>query len=176
MAATLLLAAWCGLTGAAPWATSSDSQWRVEGAAGSVIVRDAGGQVVKTIPARSLGGHEDASIAAVRYLPQRRSFAIAFDALPELWELSVDPAAAPVFDGMVHDFRLGEGLASPGFLGVRRTRLAAPAQSLAIDAGNNAHVLVRTAQAWWLVNLDIRRPITHFGLALNPELSPQHER
>jgi hypothetical protein len=175
IAAALLLAACCGWASAASWAISNDGRWRVEGADGAVVVRDATGRIAKSIPARSLGGHEDAKVSAARYLPHRRSFVLGFDTLSEVWELSVDPEAAPIHEGLVHDFRMGEAIASPGFLGVRRTRLTAPVQALAVDAGGTAHVLARTADAWWLVNLDIRRPITNFGLALNPELSLQRQ-
>ncbi|MDH4061034.1 MAG: hypothetical protein OEU94_09510 [Aquincola sp.] len=167
--ASVLLAGACSNPLAAPDAVSEDGRWRVEGQGSNVVVLD-GGRAVKTLPARRLGGNEDASAVAVRYLPARRSFVIAFDALAELWELSVDPNAPPVFDGLVHDYRMGEGVASPGFLGVRRTPLPAPVGALAVDANNNAHVLARSADAWWLVNLDIRRPITRFELAPNPEL------
>jgi hypothetical protein len=76
----------------------------------------------------------------------------------------------------VHDYRMGEAVAATGFLGARRTPLAAAVRSLAVDAGNNAHVLARSAQAWWLVNLDIRRAITRFEIGTNPQLNPQGER
>jgi hypothetical protein len=174
-AASLALAACCGVAWAAPGAHSDDGRWRVEGRGSAVVVLDAG-RPVKTLPAQSLAGSAESAVSAVRYLPQRHSFVVAFETLPELWELSVDPQAPPVHDGLVHDYRMGEALAAPGFLGVRRTQLAAAMQSLAIDAGNNAHVLARSVDCWWLINLDIRRPITNFELAPNPELSLSRER
>jgi len=174
--AALAFAACCGVASAAtPAESSADGRWRVEGRGTSVVVLDAG-QPVKTLPARSLAGPAESVVSAVRYLPQRRSFVIAFEALPELWELSIDPDAPPVYDGLVHDYRMGEAVATPGFLGVRRTLLAAPVRSLAVDAGNNAHLLARSAQAWWLVNLDIRRAITRFEIGANPGLTAQGER
>ena len=148
-------------------AESSDGRWRVQGQGTDVVVLDAG-QPVKTLAARSLGNGAPSSVSAVRYLPQRRSFAIAFQTLPELWELSVDPDAPPIFDGLVHDYRMGEAIAAPGFLGVRRTRLDAPALSIDIDGRGAAYVVVRSADAQrWLVNLDVRRAI---------ERLPQGER
>ncbi len=170
-AASLALAFTCGAAAATPGADSADGRWRVEGRGATVVVLDAG-QPVKSIPARRLGAREDSTVAAVRHLPARRSFVIAFDTLAELWELSVDPNAPPVYDGLVHDWRMGEGIAAPGFLGVRRTPLAAPVKALAVDADNNAHVLARSADAWWLINLDIRRAITRFPIETNPELVP----
>jgi hypothetical protein len=175
-AASLVLAACCGAAWAvAPGESSVDGRWRVEGRDTSVVVLDAG-QPVKTLPARSLAGSAESVITAVRYLPQRRSFVIAFETLPELWELSIDPDAPPVYDGLVHDYRMGEAIATPGLLGVRRTVLTAAVRSLAVDAGNNAYVLARSAHAWWLVNLDIRRATTRFEIGANPELNAQGER
>lgn len=175
-AASLALALLCsGAALAAPGDSSADGRWRVEGQGHSLVVLDAG-QPVKTLPARSLAGGEASAVSAVRFLPQRRSFIIAFETLPELWELSIDPEAPPIFDGLVHDYRMGEAVAAPGFLGVRRTMLTAVVRSLAVDAGNNAHVLARSAQAWWLVNLDIRRAITRFEIGANPQLNAQGER
>jgi hypothetical protein len=172
----ILLAGSCSALVAAPDAVSADGRWRVTGQDGAVLVLD-GGRIVKTIPARSLGGREDAAVTAVRALSERRSFVIAFDVLAELWELSVDPNAPPVFDGLVHDYRMGEAIASPGFLGVRRTALPAAVSALAVDATRHAYVLARSADAWWLVNLDIRRTITRFELEANPALRlPQGER
>jgi hypothetical protein len=167
--ASLALAFVCSAAAATPAADSTDGRWRVEGRGATVVVLDAG-RPVKTLPARRLSGREDSTVAAVRHLPARRSFVIAFDSLAELWELSVDPNAAPVYDGLVHDWRMGEGIAAPGFLGVRRTPLAAPVQSLVVDADSNAHVLARGADAWWLINLDIRRAITRFPIDANPAL------
>jgi hypothetical protein len=158
-AAGLVLAACCSVAFAAPVAQSADGRWRVQGQGNDVVVLDAG-QPVKTLPARSLAGGAPSTISTVRYLPQRRSFVIAFETLPELWELSVDPNAPPIFDGLVHDYRMGEAIASPGFLGVRRTALEAPALSIdTADARGAAYVVVRTGKTRWLVNLDVRRAI-----------------
>jgi hypothetical protein len=147
-------------------ATSDDGRWKVEGDGGSVVVFE-GDRRVRQLPARSVQGREDAALRAVHYLPARRSFVIAFDApMRELWELSVDPAAPPVFDGLVHDYRMGEAIASAGFLGVRRTPLDAPVQALAVDAVGGPYVLARSADAWQLVNLDIRRAIARYPAPL----------
>jgi hypothetical protein len=168
--AALWAALACSAAVAATDATSADGRWRVEGQGHTVVVHD-GGRPVKTLPARRLSGGDASAVSDVRFLPQRRSFAIAFDTLPELWELSVDPDAPPLHEGLVHDYRMGEAIATPGLLGVRRSPMSAPVQVLAVDAGNNAYLLARSAQAWWLVNLDNRRAITRFDLGANPALA-----
>jgi hypothetical protein len=156
--AALALAACCAIALAAPADESTDGRWRVEGQGGAVVVFDAG-QPVKTLPARALAGGDASAVSAVRWLPQRRSFVIAFDTLSEIWELSVDPNAPPIHDGLVHDYRMGEAIAAPGFLGARRTRLDAPARSLGADARGAAYVTVQTTDARLVVNLDVRRVI-----------------
>jgi hypothetical protein len=147
---------------AAPVAASADGRWRIEGREGSVLVFD-GERLAKTLPAQRLVGGERAAVIDVAWLPARRSFVIAFDTLPELWELSVDPQAPPVHDGLVHDYRMGEAIAAPGFLGVRRTPLAAPVRALAADSHGGPQVLARSADgAWLLVHLDVRRAIARY--------------
>jgi hypothetical protein len=154
----------CTCTLAAPVAASPDGRWRIEGRDGAVLVFD-GERLAKTLPAQRLGGNERAGVVDVAWLPARRSFVIAFDTLLELWELSVDPQAPPVHDGLVHDHRMGEAIATPGFLGVRRTPLEAPLRALAADARGGPYVLARSADgAWLLINLDVRRAIASYSI------------
>jgi hypothetical protein len=144
-------------------------RWRVLAQGQALAVYD-GGVLVKTLDAASRDGRQRSSVTAIRFVPARRSFVIGFDTLTELWELSIDPAAEPVFDGLVHDYRLGEGLAAPGFLGVRRTLLAQALRDLRID-DSGAFVLGREraregkgdAGALVLINLDIRRVMARFA-------------
>lgn len=145
-------------------ATSPDGRWQVRAEGLAVAVFD-GGTRVKTLAARRRDGQQASTVAEVHAVPQRRSFVIAFDSLAELWELSIDPQAEPLFDGLVHDYRLNEGLAEPGFLGVRRTPLAAPLHELRID-DSGAFVLGREkgeGGALRLVQLDVRRAIARFS-------------
>jgi hypothetical protein len=159
---TVLAGAACAFAFAAPVATSADGRWRIEGREGSVMVFDAE-RLAKTLPAQRLGGGDRAAVIDVAWLPARRSFVIAFDTLSELWELSVDPQAPPVHDGLVHDYRMGEAIAAPGYLGVRRTPLGAPVRALAGDARGGPYVLAQSADGTWLlINLDVRRAIAHY--------------
>jgi len=178
LAVTLAVVGGCSIAAlaATTQATSPDGRWHVAGVGSTVVVRD-GGQIVKSLPAHSLGGQEQqAVVSVVQHLAARRSFVIAFDGLAELWELSIDPAAPPLFDGLVHDFRLGEGLASPGFLGVRRTKLDVPVRTLAVDA-SQAYLLLRAADSpdgrarLSLVQLDVRREIARWALQADPDLA-----
>jgi hypothetical protein len=101
----------------------------------------------------------------------RRSFIVALRDLPEVWELSYDPQAEPVFEGLVHDYRMGEGLASPGFLGLRRSLLAAPVLGLVVD-GRNPWVLVQQAGGTAVLHLDVRRLIPRVPAAQAAPAAP----
>jgi len=159
-----------------PQVTSGDGRWRVAAEGTSVGVYHDGMRV-KSLAATPRDGRQAASaVAAIRAAPARRSFVIAFETLAELWELSIDPQAAPIFDGLVHDYRQGEAIAEPGYLGVRRTQLAQPLRELALD-DSGAYVLGRGAadaagrRPLVLVQLDIRRAIGRFDVSGEPDLS-----
>lgn len=111
-------------------------------------------------------GRRASAVESVITAARRRSFVVTFTDMAELWELSYDPQAEPIFDGLVHDYRMGEAIARPGFLGVRRTLLEAPLAIVELD-GPQRHVAgtwVRAGQGeqatpLQVINLDIRRRI-----------------
>lgn len=147
-------------------APSADGRWRVVADGSTLRVFDADGR-----PRRD---HAAAPASAVLDAPARRSFIIVFDQLPQLWELSYDPNAEPVYRGMVHDYRMGEGIAEPGFLNVRRTPLQEPLREPGFDA-KHAMVLARAPDradgqaVLVLVQLDVRRPIASFSAPGDPD-------
>jgi hypothetical protein len=162
-------------TAAGPAAQSVDGRWLVATDGQGVSVYDRGMRV-KTLAAVSRDGRTGPStVASIHHVDARRSFVIAFETLNELWELSIDPQAAPFFDGLVHDHRLGEGIAESGYLGARRTRLEVPLRELAFD-DSGAFVLGRSAPepgssaVLHLVQLDIRRTIGRFAVGGDPDL------
>lgn len=159
---------------------SADGRWQLDADEAAVRVQQLDGPLRREFPALSLDARESGRPAALLALPGRRSFVVAFDGLPELWEIPLDPQAEPIFDGYVHDYRMGEAIARPGFLGVRRTRLQQPLHAL---AGDGAYVLGRAADEpaehgataprarLALVHLDVRRPIARFALEADPDLA-----
>jgi hypothetical protein len=167
----------CGAAAAsaAPQASAEGGRWQVA-AEGPMVVVYEHGLRVKALAAAGRDGRDSSAVAAIRYLPARRSFVISFETLPELWELSIDPQAAPIFDGLVHDYRMAEAVADPGYLGARRTRLDAPLRELAVD-DSGAYVVGRTAAApaglatLHLVQLDVRRIIGRFTVGGDPDLA-----
>jgi hypothetical protein len=131
------------------------------------------------LPVRGLDGRGRGGVAEVHAVAARRSFVVVFESLDELWEVSIDPAAEPIYDGLVHDYKMGEGIARPGFLNPRRTRLDTPLRGLRFDRsggfvigrapdresqGRPAAVL----QVW---QLDIRRRIGERVVRGDPDLA-----
>ncbi len=157
-----------------PSAVSADGRWRIETSPGLVSIVDRrSGELVRTLSARSSDGRIASDVAAVRAAPSRRSFIVSFDRLPELWEISFDPDAEPIFDGLVHDYRLREGLARPGFLNPRRTRLPSPLREFGLSA-DQSYVVGREADdpqgraVLALLQLDVRRRGAPFAVVGDP--------
>jgi hypothetical protein len=103
---------------------------------------------------------------------------LALKDIPEVWEISYDPKAGPIYDGYVHDYKMGEGIAKPGYQNVRRTPLDEPLDDFFFDqsyknvlgstrAKPGATGSTPTAQ---VVNLDVRRKIAELPIAGMPHL------
>ncbi len=158
-------------------AVSGDGRWVMAAnyLPHSVVLFDADLNLVKTIPAATRDGKASSRVSAVYDAAPRRSFVVALKDLPELWEISYDPQAEPIFDGYVHDYKMGEGIAAPGYLGVRRTRLDEPLDDFFFDAAYR-HALGATrpkdgaGPKAQVVNLDIRRKIAELPIAGMPHL------
>ncbi|MBE7420056.1 MAG: c-type cytochrome [Ideonella sp.] len=136
---------------------------------------DAGLNLVKTWPAASRDGKASSRVSAVYDAAPRASFVVAMKDIAELWEISYDPQAPAIHDGLVHDFRSGEAVATPGFLGVKRTLLDEPLDDFFFDAGY-AHALGAArprgdgTPSGQVVNLDVRRRIATLPIAGMPHL------
>jgi len=152
---------------------------RVQG--GRLWLQDSHGQPLRDWPLRDAQG-QAGTVLAIFDAPLRRSFVVVLRDLAELWEVSVDPAAEPIFDGWVHDYRMGEGLARPGHLGLRRIRLARPLMAVFFDArvpwlvgaepgepSGNPPAVPLTAV---VLHLDIRRVMAHLPLPDPPLPGP----
>ena len=69
--------------------------------------------VIKVIPATDDFG-KGSRVSAVYTAPPRQSFIVALKDIKEVWEISYADHPPPVYGGLVHDYRMGEGLAEPG--------------------------------------------------------------
>lgn len=126
--------------------------------------------VLRVIPVDD-GKGKPSRVSAVYTAPPRQSFIAALKDIPQIWELSYDPHAGPVYDGLVHDFRMGEGIAVPGPFPPQRTRLDNVLDDFSFDQGYiNVIGAAREGGEGQVVNLDVRRRIATVELPGMPHL------
>jgi hypothetical protein len=152
-------------------ALSSDGRWllaAVESPRALVAYAAADLAVAKTLPTVDLRGRPG-RVSAVYDAPPRASFVVAFDDIAEAWELPYGPDAAPVYEGLVHDYRLGEGVAARGPFPVRRIPLDVPLRAFAFEPGFDYGVAaVPGTTLLRVVNLNVRRKIADIPLPAVP--------
>ncbi len=159
-------------------ALSSDGRWLMVANASphTLVLLNAQLELDRTYPAVSQDGKSRSAVAAVVDAGVRSSFIAALESVPEVWEISYDPHAEDIFDGIVHDYRMGEGIPRPGYLGVRRSKLPSPMAELWLDPPQ-AQVLGRSravegqAVQVQVVNLDVRRRIAQLPVQSWPLVS-----
>ena len=113
-------------------------------------------------------------VAAIYQAPQRNSFIAALRDVNEIWEISTDPNADPVFEGLVHSYEKGmvEGLASSsGLFALRRIETPVPMQDFFFDPDyRNLIGSVREGKETIVVNLNVGRDIARIKLPGLPHL------
>ena len=110
-------------------------------------------------------------LAWILDLPRRQSLLAGFADLPEAWELPYGPKAEPVYDGLVHDYRMGEGIADRGPLPVRRIPLETPMPRPQPDE-REIHVTwpdPADSTKLLVLNLDVRRIVASREAAPPPK-------
>ena len=160
-------------------AVSGDGRWVMAAnyLPHTLALFDADLNLVQTYAAATLDGKASSRVSAVYDATPRKSFVVALKDIPELWEISYDRNAAPIYDGLVHDYKMGEAIAKPGYLGVRRTPLSEPLDDFFFDQSYR-HVLGATRPrsgaderaSAQVVNLDIRRKVADLPIAGMPHL------
>ena len=100
-------------------AVSSDGRWVMAAnfLPNTLALFDADLKLVRTYPAATLDGKGTSRVSAVYDAAPRSSFVVALKDIAKLWEISYDTKAEPLFDGLVHDYKMGEAIAKPGFSG-----------------------------------------------------------
>ena len=163
-------------------AVSGDGKWVMAAnyLPHTVALFDADLNLQKTYAAATLDGKQTSRVSAVYDAEPRQSFVVALKDIPELWEISYNPKAEPIHDGYVHDYKMGESIAKPGFLGVRRTPLDEPLDDFFFDQ-SYSNVLGATrgdetgkangaGASAQVVNLDARQKIADLPIAGMPHL------
>ena len=159
-------------------ATSGDGRWTLVASRhpDALTLLDARRQPVRSFPLTTLDGNTRSRVAQVHDTGPRQSFVVALQDIAELWEISYNPQAEPIFDGLVHDYRMREALAKPGFLGVRRTPLDAPLHAFLLNPSGRLVIgFTRpdglTPPGAQVIHLDVRRRIASFALPGVPDLA-----
>lgn len=158
-------------------AVSGDGQWVMAAnyLPHTVVLFDAELKHQRSYAAQPLAGGKSSRVSAVYDAAPRKSFVVALKDIPELWEISYDPKAPPIYDGLVHDYQMKEGIAKDGFLGVRRTPLEEPLDDFFFSQ-DYAYALGASrphadgSPSGQVVNLDVRRKIATLPIAGMPHL------
>jgi DNA-binding beta-propeller fold protein YncE len=110
-------------------------------------------------------------VSAVYDAAPRQSFIAALKDIPEVWEIPYGEDAEPVYPGLVHDYRMGEGLAVKGAFPVRRIRLDDYLDDFFFDQSYR-HLIgaARNAKNGQVVNLIVGRKIADIDLPGMPHL------
>jgi mono/diheme cytochrome c family protein/WD40 repeat protein len=112
-------------------------------------------------------------VSAVYQARQRDSFIAALKDVPEIWEIATDPAAPPVFTGLVHSHEKGmvEALASSqGLFALRRIEVPEPLDDFFFDPPyRNLIGSARDGKAI-VVNLNVGRDIKQLDMPGLPHL------
>jgi mono/diheme cytochrome c family protein/DNA-binding beta-propeller fold protein YncE len=154
-------------------AVSSDGRYVLVGnyLPHSLVVLDAADLApIKLIDVADDKG-QTSRVSAVYDAAPRKSFVVALKDIPEIWEISYDDKAAPIYPGLVHDYKLGEGISIPGKLNPRRAKLDEVLDDFFFAPGYAYLVgAARDGGKGQVVNLDVRRKIESVALPGLPHL------
>ncbi|MCL2829278.1 MAG: nitrite reductase [Betaproteobacteria bacterium] len=156
-------------------AVSSDGKWVMVAnyLPHSLVVLDARDlSLARIIPAIAGDGSGKSSrVSAVYDAAPRKSFIAALKDIPEAWEISYDPNAGEVSEGMIHDFQYKEGVFKPGFLYPRRTFLQDYLDDFFFTQSYDEIVgASRTASKGQVIFLDGRKKVADLDLTGMPHL------
>jgi hypothetical protein len=111
-------------------------------------------------------------VSAVYDAGPRQSFVAALKDIPEVWEIHYADDVLPVYNGPMHDYRMGEGIARAGGpFPVRRIRLDDYLDDFFFDQSYRLLIgAARNAKNGQVVHLDVGRKIADLELDGMPHL------
>ena len=148
-------------------ALSSDSRFLAvaHGKPAKLTMLSANGlRTLKSLDLRDLAKRPLEPAQLVDAAPRKSIVAIMRDGL-EAWEILYDANAPPVFDGYVHDYRSGEGIAATGPFPVRRIALERPIGPALFDPAFDHLIATEGRERLAVINLNVRRVIAHIVVA-----------
>ena len=137
----------------------------------SLVILDAGDlSLVKVIPVEDDFGHSS-RVSAVYTAAPRNSFIVALKDLRQVWEINYSDNPPSVFRGMVHDYKMDEGLAEQGRFPVRVIALEDYLDDFFFDQSyENLIGASRSGNQGQVINLLVGRKITDIDLPGMPHL------
>ena len=137
----------------------------------SLVLLDASDlSLIRVIPVTDDHG-TSSRVSAVYTAPPRESFIVALKDLQEIWEINYTDDPPPVYRGLVHDYRMQEGLAEAGRFPVRRIKLDDYVDDFFFDQ-DYRHLIgtARNGNNGQVVHLDVGRKIADIELSGMPHL------
>lgn len=137
----------------------------------SLVLLDARDlSLIRVIPVRDDFGNSS-RVSAVYTAPPRESFVVALKDLREVWEISYAKDPEPVYRGLMHDYRMGEGMPETGSFPVRRIVLDDYLDDFFFDA-EYRHLIgaARNGNQGQVVNLIVGRRIANIDIPGMPHL------
>ncbi len=127
-------------------------------------------RLIQVIPVANDAG-KTSRVSAVYTAPPRQSFIAALKDFKQIWEIHYSENPPPVYQGYVHDYRMGEGLADRSRFPIRKIQLDDVLDDFFFDQ-NYEHIIgaSRKAQQGQVVNLIVGRKIADLDLAGMPHL------
>ncbi len=127
----------------------------------------------RVIPVADEDG-KSSRVSAVYNARPRQSFIVAMKDIKEIWELSYDPEAEPIYGNFVHNYRKGQVeavIVDEQPFGIRRIKLDDYMDDFFFDqAYSEVMGAARNAKKGQVVNLDVRKKIADLELSSMPHL------
>jgi cytochrome c553 len=137
----------------------------------SLVLLDAHDlSLIRVIPVTDDHG-TSSRVSAVYTAPPRDSFIVALKDLKEVWEINYSDDPPPVYRGLVHDYRMEEGIAEHGRFPVRRIRLDDYVDDFFFDQ-TYQHLIgaARSGSKGQVINMIVGRKIADIDLPGMPHL------
>lgn len=136
----------------------------------TLVLLDGDLNLVKVLDAVDSDGKRSSRVSAVYEATPRQSFIAALKDVPEVWEISFDPAAEEIPLGQVHDYQFREGSFVRGYLNPRRTVLEDVLDDFFFTQDYSTLMGASREGGGQVVNLDVRKRIADLPLDGMPHL------